>query len=104
MSGNQSNPIGATTDLGVAWTNSFGVSGARVTSADASGADLAVTDAPASGQKIVVDDLLVSVDTAMRVDVKIETTGTVLASIYLPANGSAQITPRDKWKVATVDK
>ena len=40
----------------------------------------------------------------MRVDLKEETTGTVLASIYLPANGSAQITPRGKLKLATADK
>src|SRR5688500_14074158 len=53
------------------------------------------TAAPASGQKIVVDDLWVSVETAMRVDLKEETSGTVLWSAYLPANGSVQFTPRD---------
>ena len=104
MSGNPNNPIGATTDLGPAWAQSFGVSGARVTSVDASGAAVSITAAPDSGSKIVVDDVLLSADSAMRVDLKEETSGTVLASIYLPAYGVVQFTPRGKLKLATANK
>lgn len=95
----------AVQDAGPAWTTVFGVAGARFTSADASGADAAVTDAPTSGQKLVVTDVVISVDTAMRVDLKCETTGTVYASLYLAANSTVQLTPRGKgWKLATADK
>lgn len=96
--------LGETKDAGASWTSVFGVSGERFTSANASGADAAVTDAPTSGQKLVITDVLISVDTAMRVDLKEETSGTVFASIYLPANGSAQFTPRSKLKLATANK
>lgn len=88
-------------DDGPFWTSAFGVSGERVTSADMSGAAANVTDVPTSGQKIVVDDIIVSVDTTMRVDFKEETSGKVKLSLYLPANGSAQITPRGKMKLET---
>lgn len=99
-----SNSIGGTKDNGPHWTTVYGVSGARFTSADASGADAAVTDAPTSGQKLCLTDVTISVDTAMRVDLKLETAGTVLHSFYLPANGTVQFTPRAKFKLATADK
>ena len=57
-----------------------------------------ITDAPAGGQKILADDILISSDTAMRFDVVMETSGNVLASVYVPANGVAQITLRDGLK------
>lgn len=98
------NTIGATRDAGPSWTSVFGVSGARFTSADASASAAAVTDAPTAGQKLVITDVLISVDTAMRVDLKEETSGTIIASLYLPANGSAQWTARSKTKLATADK
>lgn len=91
-------------DAGPNWTSVFGVSGARYTSADRSASAASVTDAPTSTQKLVITDVLISVDTAMRVDLKEETSGTVIASIYLPANGSIQWTPRSKTKLATADK
>jgi hypothetical protein len=53
-----------------------------------------ITDAPAAGQKVLADDILISADTAMRFDVVMETTGNVLASVFLPVNGTAQITLR----------
>lgn len=99
-----SNTIGNTRDAGPSWTSVFGVSGARFTSSDQSSSAASVTDAPTAGQKLVITDVLISVDTAMRVDLKEETSGTVVASIYLPANGSGQITPRSKFKLATADK
>lgn len=98
------NSIGGTQDNGPQWTTVFGVSGARFTSANQSAADAAVTDAPTAGQKLVITDVLISVDTAMRVDLKEETSGTVFASIYLPANGTIQFTPRSRLKLATADK
>lgn len=87
-------------DNGPSWTSARG----NVSSADASGADVDLTAAPTTGQKIVIDDLWVSVDTAMRVDVKEETAGTVVWSAYLPANGSVQYTPRDGQKLDTANK
>jgi hypothetical protein len=98
------NTIGATRDAGPSWTTVLGVSGARVTSADMSAAAVSVTDAPTSGQKICVDDIVVSTDTAMRVDFKEETSGTVFLSLYMAANSLAQITVRSKFKLATADK
>lgn len=94
------------TDNGPAWTTVWGVSAAPFTSADQHSAVASVTDAPTSGQKIVVDDILVSVDTAMNVTFKIETAGTVIyGPFYLPSNGTMQFTPRGKGrKLATADK
>jgi hypothetical protein len=96
--------IGGVTDQGAGWTSVFGVSGARFTSADQSGSAANVTDAPDSGEKLVITDILVAVDTAMRVDFKEETSGTVVASTYMAANSFQQITPRSKLKLATADK
>jgi zona occludens toxin (predicted ATPase) len=91
-------------DNGPGWTQVFGVSGAVFTSADASTA-AAVTDAPTSGQKLVIDDVIVSVGSvAMQVDLEIETAGTVYVTIYATANTMYQITPRGKWKLGTADK
>lgn len=101
--GTADNPLRAN-DAGPAWTSVYGVSGARVTSADMSGADAALTDAPTAGQKLVVTDVLLSADTTMRVDLKEETTGTVLASAYVAANSTVQVTFRGKLKLATADK
>lgn len=93
-----------TKDAGPSWTTSLGVGGARVTSADQSGAVASITDAPTSGQKIVVTDILFSSDTALRLDFSCETTGTIVASVYCAAGSSGQFTPRGKLKLATADK
>lgn len=100
------NTIGATKDAGPNWTTSWGVSSAPFTSANQSGSAASVTDAPTAGQKLVIIDLIFSVDTAMAVTFKCETSGAVIAGpFYLPANGTLQITPRSKgWKLATADK
>lgn len=58
----------------------------------------AITAAPTSGQKIVAMDILISTDTAMSFDVEMETSANVLAQVYLPANGTAQITLRGYLK------
>lgn len=95
---------GSTTDGGPSWTQSLGVGGARYTSADRSGSAAAVTDAPTSGKKLVITDVLISVDTTMRVDLKEESSGTVLASIYMAANTAQQFTFRSPIKLPTADK
>jgi hypothetical protein len=95
---------GDSKDGGPTWVTTYGVAGARFTSADASGAVAAVTDAPVSGQRLIITDILLSVDTAMRLDFSIETAGTILASIYMGANTSGQVTIRSKFKLATADK
>lgn len=95
--------IGGTTDQGPAWTSVFGVSGAAVVSADMTSA-AAVTDAPTSGQKLVITDIVVSTDTAMNILFEEETSGTDIFKLFLPANGSAQITTRGKVKLATANK
>lgn len=95
--------IGGTTDAGPAWTSIFGVSGAAVVSADATG-NPAVTDAPAAGQKLVITDIVYSSDTAMSLTFSEETSGTVIFKVFVPANGTGQITPRGKKKLATADK
>lgn len=91
-------------DLGPGWSSSFGVAGARFTSADQSAAAASVTDAPDAGEKLVVTDVVISVGAAMRVDLKEETSGTVLASLHLAANTVTQLTFRGKLKLATADK
>ena len=95
---------GQTTDAGPSWTQSLGISGARYTSADRSASAAAVTDAPASGKKLIITDVLISADTTMRVDLKEETSGTVLASIYMSANTAQQFTFRSPIKLPTADK
>jgi hypothetical protein len=91
-------------DNGAGWTQVFGVSGARFTSADASTA-AAVTDAPTTGQKLVIDDIVFAVgSTAMQVDFQIETAGTVFLTFYCAANTIMQFTPRGKFKLPTGDK
>jgi hypothetical protein len=92
--------IGAVKDNGVFWTPSDFI----VDSADAS----SVTDlstAPTSGEKIVIDDLEISVGaTAMTVTVKEETTGAVLYKLFMAANTTVVISPRNSRKLAGVDK
>lgn len=98
------NSIGSTKDGGPAWTTVRGASGEPVNSADMTTA-AAVTDAPTSGQKLVIDDLLVSTDTAMNVTFLEETSGTVIRGpIYLAANSTTQITLRGLTKLPTVNK
>lgn len=96
--------VGATMDAGPAQVTLFGLAGVRFTSANQSASAASVTDAPVVGQKLVITDIIVSVEVAMRVDFKEETSGTILLSLYLPANGSGQITPRSKLKLATINK
>lgn len=99
------NTIGATLDAGPSWTSVWGVSGVPFTSADQHSAVASVTDVPTSGQKLCIDDLIFSTDTAMNVTFKEETSGTVVfGPWYLPANTTIQVTPRGKKKLPTANK
>lgn len=96
--------IGSVKDNGPAWTTVRGVTGVPVNSADMTTA-AAVTAAPTSGQKLVIDDILVSTDTEMSVTFLEETTGTVIRGpIYLAANSTTQITLRGLTKLPTANK
>ena len=91
-------------DAGAGWDSIFGVSGARFTSSNASAADAALTDAPAADESLVITDVVISVASAMRVDLKNDSGGSVIMSFYLPANGTLQFTPRSKLKLAADKK
>jgi len=93
------NNIGGTTDAGIASTSVV----TYTASADMSTA-AAITAAPTGGQKIVVDDIIFSTDTAMSFEFEEETSGTVFAKVYVPANGTVCLTTRGKLKLATADK
>ncbi len=97
--------IGATKDAGPSWTTVWGVTAAPVSSNDMSSV-ASVTDAPTTGQKLVIDDIIVSANVAMSVTFKCETSAEVIAGpLYLPASGSMQITPRGKGpKLPTANK
>lgn len=92
------------TDAGPAWTSARGVAGVRFTSADQSAGVASVTSAPTSGQKLVITDLVVSSDTALRIDFNVESDATVIETMYLAANSTVQQTIRSKWKLGTADK
>lgn len=98
--------IGATKDDGPNWASVWGVSDAPVASADMSSATN-VSDAPTSGQKIVIDDVILTNRTtgALECTLTCETTGAVvMGPLQVPANSSIQITLRGKRKLATADK
>lgn len=96
--------IGSFKDGGCGLTTSLGVTGARFTSADQSGSAASITDAPTTGQKIVLTDIILSSDTALRLDLKEETSGTILASIYMGAGTTVNVVTRGKLKLATANK
>jgi hypothetical protein len=91
--------IGATKDAGINWTRvqTYTTSANMTTAA-------AFTAAPTAGEKIVLDDLLVSVSKACLFDIEMETTGNVLAAIRLPTDGTAQLTFRNGLKGDAADK
>lgn len=93
-----------TTDGGASWTSVLGVTSYAFTSADATTA-AAVTDAPTTGQKLVITDIIASSDTAMFLLFHEESTaGNLFFKVFIPANGTVQITPRGKVKLTTVNK
>lgn len=90
---------------GSAFTSSFGVSSARVSSADATTA-VSVTDAPTSGQKIVIDDVLLTNHSAVTLQLNLicETSGVVIASFSMLTETTFQWSPVGRVKLATADK
>lgn len=88
-----------TRDAGPNWT----VARTHTASADMS-TTANVTAAPTSGEKLVITDIIVSVDTAMNVILEEETAGTDFMKFYMPANSTLQITPRSPLKLNTKDK
>lgn len=65
---------------------------------------VAISPAPDSGLKIVGMDFIISTDTAMSFAIQEETSATVFAQVYLPANGTVQLTPRGYLKAEVADK
>lgn len=63
-----------------------------------------ITAAPSSGLKIVADDILISAAVAMEFTIQEETSATVFASVFIPTNGTVQLTLRDCLKAAVADK
>jgi hypothetical protein len=65
----------------------------------------AVTPAPTTGQYLIVDDIVMSSDAALNVTFSREdANSTAVMKIYMPANGTVQITPRGMLKISTVTK
>lgn len=95
-----------TLDGGFGYTTSRGVVGLPFTSADQHSAVASVTDAPTSSQKLVITDLVVSVDTDMSVIFKEETSGIVICGpFYLAGNTTINPLMRGgKRKLATANK
>lgn len=93
-------------DGGYAQAVSWGVSGAPVQNDDVHTTAASITDAPTSAQKICIDEITFSVETACQVTFRIETAGTVVyGPFYMPANSTYSFIPRAKLaKLATADK
>jgi len=91
--------IGASKDSGPNPT----ITRTYTTSADMSTA-AAITASPESGKKIVAMDILISSDTEMSFIIQEETSATGFAKVFLPANGTVQVTLRGFLKAAVADK
>lgn len=65
---------------------------------------VAITPAPTTGQKIVAMDILISSDAAMSFTVQMETSNNVLAKVFLPVYGSAQISLAGGLKGDAINK
>jgi hypothetical protein len=90
---------GASLDGGPNWTTTY----TYTTSADMqTAAD--ISPAPTSGEYLVITDIVISSDTQMLFVFQEETSGTVIGAVRLPADGSAQITPRGTWILPVADK
>jgi len=73
-------------------------------SADASsGVDITAAPGVATN-KLVLQQLIISVDTAMTVTIEEETSGTDFLVFYMPANGSIIFVPRYPIKAAVANK
>jgi hypothetical protein len=73
------------------------------TSADMTTA-AAISAQPEAGKKVVATDIVISTDTAMNFIVQMETSTNGLLKVFLPANGTVQITLRGYIKGDAADK
>jgi hypothetical protein len=89
------------TDGGPSWTTArFTIDGE-----DPGTGDVFVTAAPTAGEKIIIDDIIISSQSVdMRIVFKEETSNTVLLPINLLAGLVPQLTTRGKIKLPTADK
>ncbi len=94
----------ANLDGGPAWTSVWGVSNAPVTSSDMSGGAVAVTALPTTGQKLVLDDIILSSIGDQLFTLTEETSGTVIFLVRCPVKSTVHISPRGKRKLATANK
>ena len=77
-------------DSGVSWEHDF----KYTTSADAqSGVDITYKSRP--NQRIVIDDLIISTDTTLKLSIRNKKSGVVVAGLYLLSNSWGQLTLRD---------
>jgi hypothetical protein len=82
-----------------------GVAGVPATSADASAADLAVSDAPGANLKAVLENLHISSGAAIALTFKEETSGAVVyGPVYMAANSTVTLKLPKGKKLATANK
>lgn len=92
-------------DAGHWFATQRGVNGLPVPSDDARSGGIFISDSPTTGQRIVLHDLLLSVEGDATVTIFEETTGTVIhGPLYLAARTTLQLTLRGKTKLPTADK
>lgn len=97
-------PVPARRYAGPDWTSLWGVLGLPFTSADQHAAAASVTDVPVVGQRLEIDDIFMSADTAMNVTFKEETSGTVVfGPIYLAANTPFSLGMRGRRKLPLIN-
>lgn len=93
-------------DAGPAWETLRGndSDGNIFNSTDASTSQWMVSRAPAAGEKLVVTDIIVSVNADMRVDFYWQDNASIAQTLFMLKGQSIQITPRSKWKCNDADK
>ncbi len=64
----------------------------------------AISPAPTAGLNLVGMDFIISTDTAMSFTIQEETSATVFAKVFLPEDGTVQLSPRGYLKTAVADK
>lgn len=64
----------------------------------------AITNAPDGGEYIEIYSIAISSDAAVTVQLKEQTSGTVIGAYYMAANSTIQITPPPNWKLPVADR
>lgn len=92
------------TNLGPGYQPSLGISSAAFTSTDAQSV-VAVTDAPGANKYLVLHQIIVAIGaSALTLDFKEETSGTLLFRVCGAANSTISIPFMGKLKLATANK